>query len=153
MCQMFLSPCPEACPKACVCRHAAVSSWGAAPVRPPTPLRWGSPLRQSGSSRWTPYLQPQKFPVNWKCICDVGCHVIPQVHSHLRDIIDGNSSVWARVSFKDRWPALNTVWLFERYDIQRRLPYLPYYKPYLQLFVVKYFKEFGNSWFSSFTHS
>lgn len=36
------------------------------------------------------------------------------VHSHLRDIIDTNASIWARVSFKDRWPAPDTVWLFER---------------------------------------
>ncbi|KAG7335151.1 hypothetical protein KOW79_001747 [Hemibagrus wyckioides] len=36
------------------------------------------------------------------------------VHSNLRNIIDNNSSVWARVSFKDRWPAPDTVWLFER---------------------------------------
>ncbi|XP_060748979.1 cyclin-F [Tachysurus vachellii] len=36
------------------------------------------------------------------------------VHSHLRNIINNNSSVWARVSFKDRWPAPDTVWLFER---------------------------------------
>lgn len=63
------------------------------------------------------YLQPHKFSVNKKWFCDVECHVIPQVHSHLRDIIDGNSSVWARVSFKERWPAPDTVWLFERYDI------------------------------------
>ncbi|KAJ8251490.1 hypothetical protein GJAV_G00221920 [Gymnothorax javanicus] len=36
------------------------------------------------------------------------------VHSRLRDIIDGHSSVWARVSFKDSWPAPQSVWLFER---------------------------------------
>uniref|UniRef100_W5LHW9 Cyclin-F n=1 Tax=Astyanax mexicanus TaxID=7994 RepID=W5LHW9_ASTMX len=36
------------------------------------------------------------------------------VHPQLRDIIDNNSSVWARVSFKERWPAPDTVWLFEK---------------------------------------
>ncbi|KAI1884434.1 hypothetical protein AGOR_G00226360 [Albula goreensis] len=37
-----------------------------------------------------------------------------QVHSRLRDIIDSHSSIWARVSFKDNWPAPLSVWLFER---------------------------------------
>ncbi|XP_060757392.1 cyclin-F [Neoarius graeffei] len=36
------------------------------------------------------------------------------VHSHLRNVIDNNSSIWARVSFKDHWPAPDSVWLFER---------------------------------------
>ncbi|XP_037544919.1 cyclin-F [Nematolebias whitei] len=36
------------------------------------------------------------------------------VHSQLRDIVDTHSSVWARVSFRDRWPSPNTLWLFER---------------------------------------
>lgn len=36
------------------------------------------------------------------------------VHSHLHNIVDNNSSIWARVSFKDRWPAPDTVWLFAR---------------------------------------
>ncbi|XP_064171538.1 cyclin-F [Anguilla rostrata] len=36
------------------------------------------------------------------------------VHSRLRDIIDSHSSIWARVSFKDSWPAPQSVWLFER---------------------------------------
>ncbi|KAI4878200.1 hypothetical protein NFI96_018268 [Prochilodus magdalenae] len=36
------------------------------------------------------------------------------VHSRFRDIIDNNLSLWARVSFQDRWPAPDTVWLFER---------------------------------------
>ncbi|XP_076838167.1 cyclin-F [Brachyhypopomus gauderio] len=36
------------------------------------------------------------------------------VHSRFRDIIDSNSSVWARVSFKDSWPAPDTVWLFQK---------------------------------------
>ncbi|XP_056263093.1 cyclin-F [Pseudoliparis swirei] len=36
------------------------------------------------------------------------------VHSHMRDIVDNHSSVWARVSFKDTWPSPNTLWLFER---------------------------------------
>ncbi|XP_036408677.1 cyclin-F [Megalops cyprinoides] len=36
------------------------------------------------------------------------------VHSRLRDIIDSHSSVWARVSFKDSWPAPDSIWLFER---------------------------------------
>ncbi|XP_066498510.1 cyclin-F [Hoplias malabaricus] len=36
------------------------------------------------------------------------------VHSQLRDLIDNSSGVWARVSFKDNWPAPDTVWLFER---------------------------------------
>ncbi|KAJ8398774.1 hypothetical protein AAFF_G00419710 [Aldrovandia affinis] len=39
---------------------------------------------------------------------------IRAVHSRLRDIVDGHSSVWARVSFKDNWPAPQSVWLFER---------------------------------------
>ncbi|XP_056117726.1 cyclin-F [Rhinichthys klamathensis goyatoka] len=49
-----------------------------------------------------------------QCISAEDLLSVRAVHSHLRDIIDSNSSVWARVSFKDRWPALNTVWLFER---------------------------------------
>uniref|UniRef100_A0A8C7YDC1 Cyclin-F n=1 Tax=Oryzias sinensis TaxID=183150 RepID=A0A8C7YDC1_9TELE len=36
------------------------------------------------------------------------------VHSQLRDIVDNHSSVWARVSFRDRWPSPNTLWLFEK---------------------------------------
>ncbi|XP_075998786.1 cyclin-F [Genypterus blacodes] len=36
------------------------------------------------------------------------------VHSQLQEIVDTHSSVWARVSFKDTWPAPNTLWLFER---------------------------------------
>lgn len=49
------------------------------------------------------------------------CDVFPQVHSHLRDIVDSNSSVWARVSFKERWPAPDTLWLFERLDVSKSL--------------------------------
>ncbi|XP_024128705.1 cyclin-F [Oryzias melastigma] len=36
------------------------------------------------------------------------------VHSQLRDIVDNHSSVWARVSFRDRWPSPSTLWLFEK---------------------------------------
>ncbi|KAL0993446.1 hypothetical protein UPYG_G00107990 [Umbra pygmaea] len=38
---------------------------------------------------------------------------VRSVHSQLRDIIDTHSSIWARVSFRDTWPAPDTVWLFE----------------------------------------
>uniref|UniRef100_A0A8C9RIW7 Cyclin-F n=1 Tax=Scleropages formosus TaxID=113540 RepID=A0A8C9RIW7_SCLFO len=36
------------------------------------------------------------------------------VHSRLRDVIDSHSSLWARLSFVDTWPAPDTIWLFER---------------------------------------
>ncbi|XP_041851710.1 cyclin-F [Melanotaenia boesemani] len=36
------------------------------------------------------------------------------VNSQLRDIVDNHSSIWARVSFRDKWPSPNTLWLFER---------------------------------------
>ncbi|KAF7220930.1 cyclin-F [Nothobranchius furzeri] len=36
------------------------------------------------------------------------------VHSQLRDTVDNHSSVWARVSFRDKWPSPDTLWLFER---------------------------------------
>ncbi|XP_056608079.1 cyclin-F [Triplophysa dalaica] len=49
-----------------------------------------------------------------QCLSAEDLLAVRAVHSHLRDIIDSNSSVWARVSFKDRWPALDTIWLFER---------------------------------------
>uniref|UniRef100_A0A8C2JBB8 Cyclin-F n=1 Tax=Cyprinus carpio TaxID=7962 RepID=A0A8C2JBB8_CYPCA len=49
-----------------------------------------------------------------QCLSAEDLLAVRAVHSHLRDIIDSNSSVWARVSFKDRWPAPDTVWLFER---------------------------------------
>ncbi|XP_051573040.1 cyclin-F-like [Myxocyprinus asiaticus] len=49
-----------------------------------------------------------------QCLSAEDLLAIRAVHSHLRDIIDSNSSVWTRVSFKDRWPATDTVWLFER---------------------------------------
>ncbi|XP_067278900.1 cyclin-F isoform X2 [Pseudorasbora parva] len=49
-----------------------------------------------------------------QCLSAEDLLAIRAVHSHLRDIIDSNSSVWARVSFKERWPAPDTVWLFER---------------------------------------
>uniref|UniRef100_A0A8C5EB30 Cyclin-F n=1 Tax=Gouania willdenowi TaxID=441366 RepID=A0A8C5EB30_GOUWI len=39
---------------------------------------------------------------------------IRAVHSQLRDIVDNHSSIWARVSFRDKWPSPNTLWLFER---------------------------------------
>lgn len=37
-----------------------------------------------------------------------------QVHSRLRDLVDGHASVWARAGFKDQWPAPKSIWLFER---------------------------------------
>ncbi|XP_059417694.1 cyclin-F [Carassius carassius] len=49
-----------------------------------------------------------------QCLSAEDLLAVRAVHSHLRDVVDGNSSVWARVSFKDRWPAPDTVWLFER---------------------------------------
>ncbi|RXN24178.1 cyclin-F [Labeo rohita] len=49
-----------------------------------------------------------------QCLSAEDLLAVRAVHSHLRDIIDSNSSVWARVSFKERWPAPDTVWLFER---------------------------------------
>ncbi|MCI4385273.1 hypothetical protein PGIGA_G00048450 [Pangasianodon gigas] len=49
-----------------------------------------------------------------QCLSAEDLLAVRAVHSHLRNIIDNNSSVWARVSFKDRWPAPDTVWLFER---------------------------------------
>ncbi|CAN9505270.1 unnamed protein product [Ophioblennius macclurei] len=36
------------------------------------------------------------------------------VHSRLRDIVDNHPSVWAKVSFRDKWPSPDSVWLFER---------------------------------------
>uniref|UniRef100_A0AAY4AV68 Cyclin-F n=1 Tax=Denticeps clupeoides TaxID=299321 RepID=A0AAY4AV68_9TELE len=36
------------------------------------------------------------------------------VHSQLRDLVDSRPSVWARVSFRDRWPSPDSIWLFER---------------------------------------
>ncbi|XP_073681356.1 cyclin-F [Garra rufa] len=49
-----------------------------------------------------------------QCLSAEDLLAVRAVHSHLRDIIDSNSSVWARVSFKERWPAPDSVWLFER---------------------------------------
>uniref|UniRef100_A0A673N0U3 Cyclin-F-like n=1 Tax=Sinocyclocheilus rhinocerous TaxID=307959 RepID=A0A673N0U3_9TELE len=49
-----------------------------------------------------------------QCLSAEDLLAVRAVHSHLRDVIDSNSSVWARVSFKDRWPVPDTVWLFER---------------------------------------
>ncbi|KAL7849923.1 hypothetical protein SRHO_G00192720 [Serrasalmus rhombeus] len=49
-----------------------------------------------------------------QCLSAEDLLTVRAVHSQLRDIIDSNSCVWARVSFKDRWPAPDTVWLFER---------------------------------------
>uniref|UniRef100_A0A667Z8K2 Cyclin-F n=1 Tax=Myripristis murdjan TaxID=586833 RepID=A0A667Z8K2_9TELE len=49
-----------------------------------------------------------------QCLSAEDLLAVRAVHSQLRDIIDNHSSVWARVSFKDTWPAPNTVWLFER---------------------------------------
>ncbi|XP_068191940.1 cyclin-F [Antennarius striatus] len=36
------------------------------------------------------------------------------VNSQLRDLIDNHSSIWARISFRDKWPCPNSLWLFER---------------------------------------
>uniref|UniRef100_A0A672I5M9 Cyclin-F n=1 Tax=Salarias fasciatus TaxID=181472 RepID=A0A672I5M9_SALFA len=36
------------------------------------------------------------------------------VHSQLRDIVDNHPSVWAKVSFRDKWPSPKSLWLFER---------------------------------------
>uniref|UniRef100_A0A8C2PM69 Cyclin-F n=1 Tax=Cyprinus carpio TaxID=7962 RepID=A0A8C2PM69_CYPCA len=49
-----------------------------------------------------------------QCLSAEDLLAVRAVHSHLRDIVDSNSSVWARVSFRDRWPAPDTVWMFER---------------------------------------
>ncbi|KAJ8346040.1 hypothetical protein SKAU_G00302330 [Synaphobranchus kaupii] len=49
-----------------------------------------------------------------QCVSAEDLLSIRAVHSRLRDIIDGHSSVWAKVSFKDSWPAPRSVWLFER---------------------------------------
>ncbi|XP_062874858.1 cyclin-F isoform X2 [Trichomycterus rosablanca] len=49
-----------------------------------------------------------------QCLSAEDLLAVRAVHSQLCDIIDNNSSVWARVSFKDRWPATETVWLFKR---------------------------------------
>uniref|UniRef100_A0A671SC71 Cyclin-F-like n=1 Tax=Sinocyclocheilus anshuiensis TaxID=1608454 RepID=A0A671SC71_9TELE len=49
-----------------------------------------------------------------QCLSAEDLLAVRAVHSHLRDVIDSNSSVWARVSFKDRWPVPDTVWLFKR---------------------------------------
>ncbi|XP_073713838.1 cyclin-F-like [Misgurnus anguillicaudatus] len=49
-----------------------------------------------------------------QCLSAEDLLAVRAVHSHLRDIIDNNSSVWARVSFKESWPAPDTLWLFER---------------------------------------
>uniref|UniRef100_A0A6Q2XAA7 Cyclin-F n=1 Tax=Esox lucius TaxID=8010 RepID=A0A6Q2XAA7_ESOLU len=50
----------------------------------------------------------------FQCLSPEDLLAVRAVHSQLRDIIDNHSSVWAHVSFKDTWPAPNTVWLFER---------------------------------------
>ncbi|XP_030646786.1 LOW QUALITY PROTEIN: cyclin-F [Chanos chanos] len=50
----------------------------------------------------------------FQCLSAEDLLAVRAVHSQLRDIIDNNSCVWARVSFKDCWPCPNTVWLFER---------------------------------------
>ncbi|KAI5619045.1 cyclin-F [Silurus asotus] len=50
----------------------------------------------------------------FQCLSAEDLLAIRSVHSYLRNIIDNNSSIWARVSFKDRWPSPDTVWLFER---------------------------------------
>ncbi|XP_072549721.1 cyclin-F isoform X2 [Salminus brasiliensis] len=49
-----------------------------------------------------------------QCLSAEDLLAVRAVHSQLCDIIDNNASVWARVSFKDRWPAPDTVWLFEK---------------------------------------
>ncbi|XP_056144424.1 cyclin-F [Lampris incognitus] len=49
-----------------------------------------------------------------RCLSAEELLAIRAVHSQLRDIVDNHSSVWAKVSFRDTWPAPNTVWLFER---------------------------------------
>ncbi|XP_066545340.1 cyclin-F [Amia ocellicauda] len=49
-----------------------------------------------------------------KCLPAQDLPSVRAVHPQLRDIIDGHSSVWARVSFKDTWPAPDSLWLFER---------------------------------------
>ncbi|XP_028669677.1 cyclin-F [Erpetoichthys calabaricus] len=36
------------------------------------------------------------------------------VHSHLRDLIDSHTSVWARARFQDVWPSPENIWIFER---------------------------------------
>ncbi|KAK1799185.1 hypothetical protein P4O66_007435 [Electrophorus voltai] len=48
------------------------------------------------------------------CLSAEDLLAVRTVHSRFRDIIDNNSSVWARGSFKDSWPAPDTVWLFEK---------------------------------------
>ncbi|TRY96419.1 hypothetical protein DNTS_021455 [Danionella cerebrum] len=49
-----------------------------------------------------------------RCLSAEDLLAVRATHPHLRDIIDTNSSIWARVSFKECWPARDTVWLFER---------------------------------------
>ncbi|XP_071764523.2 cyclin-F [Centroberyx gerrardi] len=49
-----------------------------------------------------------------QCLSAEDLLAVRAVHSQLRDIIDNHSSVWARVCFRDTWPAPKTVWLFER---------------------------------------
>ncbi|KAM3863903.1 cyclin-F [Diretmus argenteus] len=49
-----------------------------------------------------------------QCLSAEDLLAVRVVHSQLRDIVDNHSSLWARVSFRDTWPAPSTVWLFER---------------------------------------
>lgn len=49
-----------------------------------------------------------------QCLSPEDLLSIRAVHSQLRDIVDNHSSVWARVSFRDKWPCPPCLWLFER---------------------------------------
>ena len=41
--------------------------------------------------------------------------VVPQVHSHLKYLVDNHASVWACASFQELWPSPGNLKLFERY--------------------------------------
>ncbi|XP_048848122.1 cyclin-F isoform X2 [Brienomyrus brachyistius] len=49
-----------------------------------------------------------------QCLSAQDLLAVRAVHSQLRDLVDGNSRLWARVSFANSWPSADTLWLYER---------------------------------------